>query len=94
MLSFFEKIVELMSMVQVALSPILIFTIIAIVCYFGIEQPYGFFVGILVMIAGIVLGVWYAIYIHKKRGATEFLSLIRSSPELDEKSELDKEEKK
>ena len=92
--NFFEKVIEFASMVQVALSSIFIFTIIGIVCYFSIEQPFGLIVGGGLILGGIILGIWYAIYIHKKRGATEFLSLIRSSPELDEKSELDKEEKK
>lgn len=83
--NFFEKTIEFISMVQVALFPIVVFLVIGSICYCYLDAPANLIVAILSIIVGLILGVWYAIYIHKKRGATEFLSRISATPELDEK---------
>lgn len=83
MIKIFEKFVEFLSMVKIAFSPIIIFTIIGLACCFSVQQPIGLLLCIGLIIAGIVLGIWLAIYIHKKHGAIEFNSRISASPELD-----------
>lgn len=90
MSNFFEKVVELFSMVKIALSPILLFTIAGIVCYFWLEGTLGAFVGIALIVLGLMIGVWLAIYVHKKHGAIEFNARIEGTPELDKKEEENK----
>jgi len=87
MSNFFEKIVEFFSMVKIALSPILIFTIAGIACYFWLEGALGAFVGLALVVLGLMVGVWLAIYIHKKHGAIEFNARLDATPELDKKEE-------
>ncbi len=90
MFKFLEKVVEFFSMIKIALSPILIFTIAGIVCYCGIKLPMGVVVGTCLIVLGLVLGIWLAIYIHKKYGAIEFNSRISETPELDKTKEEEK----
>lgn len=93
-MSFFEKVTEFFSMVKIALSPILVFTIAGFACYFWLEGFLGAFICIALNVLGLMLGVWLAIYVHKKHGAIEFNARIDASPDLDGQSELDKKEKK
>lgn len=87
MFRFLDKVAEFISMIKIALSPIIVFTIAGIICYFGIKTPWGIILGIISIILGLVFGIWLAVYIHKKHGAIEFNSRISATPELDNKKE-------
>ena len=87
MFKFLERVAEFFSMIKIALSPIIVFTIIGITCYYGVKPPMGLILSIALIIIGLVLGIWLAIYIHKKHGAIEFNSILSASPELDNKEE-------
>ena len=85
MFKFFEKVIEFFSMILIALSPIIIFTLIGITCYYSFQSVTGIIIGSGSVIFGLILGIWLAIHSHKKQGATEFNSRIHATPELDEK---------
>lgn len=87
-MKFIENLIEFISMVKIALSPILLFTIGGFVLYLYIDGLLGITVFSLLSIIGLALGIWWALSIHKKHGATEFNAKISATPELD------KEEKK
>lgn len=83
MFKFLEKAIEFFSMIKIALSPILLFTIIGTICYLAVKPPMNIALSIFAIVLGIILGVWWAIYIHKKHGATEFNARLDAFPELD-----------
>jgi hypothetical protein len=87
MFKFLEKVAEFFSMIKIALSPIIVFAILGIICYYGVKPPMGIVWSICSIVVGCVLGIWLAIYIHKKHGAIEFNSRISATPELDKKKE-------
>ncbi|MCK6650378.1 MAG: hypothetical protein L6Q66_12045 [Bacteroidia bacterium] len=85
MIKFIENLIEFISMVKIALSPILLFTIAGIIAYIYIDGMLGIIAFSLLSVLGLALGIWWAISIHKKHGATEFNAKISATPELDEK---------
>jgi disulfide bond formation protein DsbB len=75
-------------MVKIALAPILLFFIIGLVCYANWEGTVGLIFLILFSLIGIILGIFIAIYIHKKHGAVNFNSKIIATPDLDKKDKI------
>lgn len=86
MFNFFEKFVEFLAMIKIALSPILVFSIAAFFLYHS-SVSYGLMLCIGSLIVGLVLGIYLAVRISKKKGAVNFLSRLSATPELDKNDE-------
>lgn len=89
MYKFLENLMELISGFQIAISPLLIFSAIGAVVYLREPSPQRLIIAILLGLLGLILGIVWAIHIHKKRGTVEFMSRINAPSELDKKEDED-----
>jgi uncharacterized membrane protein YfcA len=79
--SFFETIIDAISWLKIVASPTILGIGIGFACQYYLNSNFlfGFFV-----IAGIVLGIYWANKVSKKYGATNFISKVNASPDIDE----------
>lgn len=77
--SFFETIIDAISWLKIVASPTILGIGFACQYYLKSNFLFGFFV-----IAGIVLGIYWANKVSKKYGATNFISKVDASPDIDE----------
>ncbi len=88
---FIEGTIEVFSFLKIVISPLLIGLFIGIVIYANKTDDVGFFVGILFVIIGLVVGVKLAMWARKSQGsATEFNARVNASPDIDEIIRKDK----
>lgn len=80
----FEKFTEGIAWIQIVLSPTLIGIIAGI--FVGLAGSPGF--GIVIGLLGLVVGIFLAIRVSRKEGASQFVSRIMATPELDEKEKV------
>jgi phage shock protein PspC (stress-responsive transcriptional regulator) len=85
-----EKITEIISWIQIAISPTLAGIAIGLAVYFTNPTTIRLIIGCCIGLAGLVIGITYANHIFKTRGTMNFVSRISSSPELDHLDEEDK----
>lgn len=71
------------------LSPLLISAIPAAITYFSTPTLVGFILALLILLAGLIIGIIWANRISKKYGTQQFLSRFSASPELDPKGKKD-----
>lgn len=91
LLKFFENIVEVFSFLRIVISPLLIGCFIGIVIYANKTDDIGFFIGLLFVIIGLVVGVKLAMWARKNQGsATEFNAQVNSSRDIDDIIKKDK----
>lgn len=86
-MNFFEKIVEWIFAIGIALSPTIPAALVGAYFYFTAENMTGQAVGIAIAVAGLIAGIFLVVRIKKKTSATEFSSRIIATPELDKKKE-------
>lgn len=79
--TFFEKVIDAISWIQIVASPAIIGIVIGYACEYYLNSSFlfGFF-----SVGGIVLGIKFANKIAKTKGTTEFISRISASPDIDE----------
>lgn len=84
-MKFFDKIVELINWLKIFLSPVVISLFLAfLVLRYGIDNYRTQFFAAFIIVAGIVVGVYFAEKMRKKYGAEKFMSKIYASPDLDD----------
>ena len=86
--NLFESLIEIVSWIQIAVSPFLIGLLIAVCIYIFKPDNTGFTISIIVASAGLLVGIIWAKRISKKRGATNYISKISASTDFDK---IDKE---
>ncbi len=93
MQKIFHLIIEIVSSFQLVLSPLLIGSFIGLVVYCYDPSETRLVLAILIGLAGLIVGIMWAVSISKKEGASHFMSRIMATPELDKKREEDLSEK-
>lgn len=86
-MSYFEKIIEILFAIRIALSPALIGLATGAYLYFSAASLNGELLGIGIVIAGIIAGIVLVIRVKKKQTAVGFLTKVMATPELDRKKE-------
>lgn len=84
-MKFFEKFVELLFIIRLALSPILVGGLVGAYIYFDALSLPGEILGIGIIIAGLILGILLVMRVKRKQTAVEFLTKVMATPELDKK---------
>lgn len=87
MKKIFHLIIEIIYSFQIVLSPLLIGSFIGLVVYCYNPSTTGLILAILIALAGLIIGIIWAINVSKKEGASHFMSRIMATPELDKKRE-------
>lgn len=85
----FHLIIEIFCSFQIVLSPLLIGAFIGIVVYFSDPSTTRLVLAVLIALAGLILGIIWAVKVSRKEGASHFMSRIMATPELDKKREED-----
>ena len=83
----FEFITEAIGCLQIVASPLLIGLIIGAIIYFTEPTTTRLIIGIIVAVAGLLVGIIWAIKQWKGKGTIWFMSRIMASPELDNADE-------
>ena len=81
-----DFITEMIAWLQIAVSPIIISIILAVVVYYFKQDRIGQILSILILLAGIITGVIWATRIYRKRGTVNFMAKVSGSPELDKEN--------
>lgn len=84
MLKFIAFTIELMNGLYIMLSPFLAGLILGALAVVGIEGVWGEVIGISLFCIGLIVGIYWAVSVAKKKGTTNFMSKINASPDLDE----------
>ncbi len=87
-MKFYETFFEVIGWCKIAISPILIGTILAAIIYWSLPTATGIILACMPAVAGIIIGIKWANNIWKtKEGTNHYVSRISSHPELDQKEE-------
>lgn len=86
---FFELLTELIGWVSIAISPLLIGSLLGLVIYIFKTDRTGLILAMLVAGSGLITGIVWASRIWKKEGTIHFLSRLISSEQMQEKEETD-----
>jgi hypothetical protein len=84
---FFELVTESLGWLQIAASPLLIGIALGAIIYFSGPNTLRLIVGIVIAIAGLMVGIVWANKQLKGRGTVWFMSRIMATPELDKADE-------
>jgi membrane protein YdbS with pleckstrin-like domain len=79
----FDKIIELINWIKIFLSPFIISVVAAILLFLSSENYWLQVLSVIIIILGIILGVYFAEKIRKKQGTERFMAKIYESPDLD-----------
>ncbi len=82
--SGFMLFTEIMGWLQIVASPLLLGVLIGGIVYLSNPTPGRLAIGILILVAGLIIGIAWASHVWKKRGTINFISRIDASPEFDE----------
>ncbi len=85
-----ETIFRFFYWVRIALSPIILFGIFALIAYFNFDTPINLFLAGGFVLIGLILGVVLAEYARKKHGTIEFSARVMASPDFDEVAKKEK----
>lgn len=83
MLKILAYIIECMNGIRIALSPFIAGIILGMLAIFGIEGTMGKVLGILFICTGLMVGVYWAVSVAKRKGTTNFISKVDASPDID-----------
>ncbi len=83
MFTLFEKLIEAFSWIKIMLSPTIIGALLGVIAYANLSSPMGLTVGIALTIIGLIIGIVWATQVVKKGSASEFISRVNASPDLD-----------
>lgn len=87
--NFFELITELIGWISIAISPLLIGSLLGLLIYIFKTDRIGLILAILVAGSGLITGIVWASRIWKKEGTIQFLSRLISSEQMQQKEEDD-----
>lgn len=82
-----EMFFEIIGWVRIMLSPLIIGAVLAAIVYTLFQNTAGIIIGVILIIAGFVIGIWLANRAWKKNGTMFFLSRTMATPELDKKDQ-------
>lgn len=83
MLKFIAFAVEVINGIRIVLSPFIAGIILGSLAVLGIEGIWGKILGVLLGCTGLILGIYWAVVIAKRKGTTNFMSKVDASPDLD-----------
>lgn len=86
----FHFFTELISGIQIVLSPLLISIVIGGIVYASNPSTSSLVIAIVIGLLGLAVGIIWAVSVSKKEGTSHFMSRTMASPELDEKGEKEK----
>ena len=87
--NFFELLTELIGWVSIAISPLLIGSLLGLLIYILKTDRTGLILSMLVAVSGLIAGIVWASRIWKKEGTIQFLSRLISSEKMQQKEEND-----
>ena len=82
-MKIFEWLTSFIAWVQIVASPLFFGLITGLIIYGFYPTTTGMILGIVVSVLGLVVGIFFATRIWKKRGTVDFISRVSASPELD-----------
>jgi uncharacterized membrane protein len=91
MSKFLERITEIIAWLQIVASPLLVGVILAAFIYFSDPSIDRFFIGVLIVIIALIVGIAWANKIMKTKGTLWFMSRIMATPDLDKLDANNKE---
>ena len=86
-LSFFELTMEILGWLQIVASPLLLASIIGFIIYVSNPSPIRLIIAVVIATLGIIIGIFWATKIWKKKGTIHFMSRIMATPDLDPPNE-------
>ena len=86
-----EFITKFLAWLQIVVSPLIVGIVIGIIVYANKTDSSGKVIAVSIASLGLILGIILATRIWRKKGTVEFISRVRSTPELDNKEEKEKE---
>ena len=85
-----EKIPELIGWLQIAIAPTIVGAIAGVLIYLSNPSTFRLILAIAVVILCLILGIYLAKRIYKKKGTVDFLSKVIETPEMNKKEESKK----
>lgn len=79
----FYFLIELIGWFQIMLSPLLLGSFIGLIIYASYPSKYGFIIGVITSLLGLIIGVIWATKEWNNKGTQWFMSRIMASPDLD-----------
>ncbi len=80
----FESFTEIMGWLQIVASPLLLGSVIGFLIYVSNPNTTRLLCGIGIALLGLIIGIIWATRVSKKNGASNYVSRISASPELDD----------
>lgn len=84
MKNLFESMTEAVAYVQILASPLLVGLVISSIIYFPNPGLTRFIIGIFIIAAALVVGIFLANKAWKGKGTVRTISRLNASPELDD----------
>jgi len=85
--SFFELTMEILGWLQIVASPLLFASIIGFIIYISKPSTIRLIIAIVIATLGLIIGIFWATKIWKKKGTIHFMSRIMATPDLDPPNE-------
>lgn len=82
-MNFFDKVLELINWIKIFLSPFIISLIIGGLIFLSSNNIWIQSISVLIVVLGIITGIYLAEKIRKKHGTERFMAKIHESPDLD-----------
>jgi hypothetical protein len=86
-MKIFEFLTALLAWVEIAVSPLLIGSVIGVLVYAKFPSEKGIVLGLFIAALGLIIGIVWATRICKKQGTVEFMSKVSSNSEFYEPEE-------
>lgn len=83
----FRIFVEIIFGLQIAASPTAIGIILGLLIYIQFPNQAGMYVGLVIALIGLFIGIFWAIHVARSQGTANFISRIDAVPELDSKDQ-------
>ncbi|RZJ64411.1 MAG: hypothetical protein EOO50_15760 [Flavobacterium sp.] len=80
----FEKFTEVIGWLQIVASPLLIGFIIGAIIYFSNANIFTLIIAVIIILFSLLVGIYFATKIARKKGTISFLSQISATPDIDE----------
>ena len=81
----FDSITEIFGFIQIAASPTAIALIISFLVVKSRPDAVGYIIAGIITIAGLLIGILWALKVSKTKGTVNFMSKVSSTSELDDK---------
>lgn len=83
MIRFLKYFTELIAGIQIAASPFLVGLGIGVMLYAFFPTTFALVTGSIIAGASLVIGIRWAMRVHKHKGTVNFMSRVMATPELD-----------